>query len=300
MALTDVQLRAHEGVGVPTGWAPVDGGDARLWVTAKWSVEYGAGCTDGSGRTDVAYVGLNSFAVCQPKGNPALQQAAAFTQPPRQSTGASSQIVNGYRVYPVNAAKPHRVWDVYDVPQLRVRIGLRGSLASRILGTLGPSSRTVALAFAVRPAETKLRTVEAQGVSLSISSSWTVVTPQALGCTSASNVLELIRPGMGAPSCDGPTGPGSVAEAVQVGGGGALATYPTKSPAVDRPPPSIVVLHHGKTTIRVFGDGDGQGSDSLGALIRLAGSPETHVLDLSLSRDGRVDGGILASIQANT
>jgi len=299
VALSDVQLRAHEGVAVPHGWAPVDGGDARLWVPAKWSLDYGNGCVDGSGQTDVAYVGLISLANCQPKGNPVLEQAAAFTPLPRAPTGPSSQTVNGYRVFLVNAAKPRRVWDVYDVPQLQVRIALRGNLASRILDTLAPSSRTVALAFAVRPPETKLHTVTAQGVSLSIPSSWTVVTPQALGCTSPSDVLDLIRPGMGPPGCPGTTGLGSVADAVQVGGGGALITYPRNSPAVDRPPPSIIVLHHGTTTIAVFGDGAGQGSNSIGALIRLAGSSLTHVLDLTLSRDGPVDGGILASIRAN-
>jgi hypothetical protein len=297
--LTAAQLHAHEGLGVPTGWAPVDGGDARLWVPATWTLEYGAGCTNGSGQTNVAYVGLTSLATCHPIGNPALEQAAAFAPPPRTPTGASSQTVNGYRVYAVNTTNPHRTWDVYDVPQLHVRIALRGRLAPRILDTLGPSSRSVALAFADRPPQTRLHTVTAQGISLSIPTAWTVVTPQALGCTSPNDVLELIRPGIGAPGCPVTTG-GIVADAVQGDGSGALSTYATASPAVDRPPPSTAILHHGKTTVTVFRDGDGQGSDSLGALIRLAGSRQTHVLNLALSRDGRIDGGILASIRAIT
>jgi hypothetical protein len=295
LTLSETSLRAHEGVGLPRGWAPVDAGDARLWMPAKWTLEYGYSCVGSPPETDVVYVGLNSLANCEPPGQPLPQQAAAFMPSLRTHGATVHRTVNGFRVYSVNEAKPNRVWNVYDVPQLRVRIALRGALAPRILDTLAPSSRKVAVAFATRPGRDDLRPVSEQGVRLSIPSTWTVVTAKYLGCTGPIDELQLVRPGMGAPGCGG----GSVGTIADVEiGGGSLSTYPSNSRVFGPGRVPIAVLHHKTTTITIFGLGDGQGSLSLVVQVRLTGSSLIHVLNLGLSRDGRTDGGILASIEA--
>ncbi len=60
----------------------------------------------------------------------------------------------------------------------------------------------------------------------------------------------------------------------------------------------IATLHHGTTTITVFADE--YDPNALDLFVHHAGSNITHVLTLGLGRDGRVAGGVLASVRAVT
>jgi len=57
-------------------------------------------------------------------------------------------------------------------------------------------------------------------------------------------------------------------------------------------------LHHGTTAIAVYIHATDP--NALDLFVHRAGSNVTHVLTLGLGRDGRVAGGVLASIRATT
>ena len=114
-----------------------------------------------------------------------------------RTPAAHYELIHGYRVYAANATKPHPAWHVYDVPELRSRIALRGPLAPRILDTLAPSARNVALTFASQPQQTNYRDVVEAGVRLSIPPSWKVTTT-APTCSwpSSELVVPPVHPGL--------------------------------------------------------------------------------------------------------
>ena len=62
--------------------------------------------------------------------------------------------------------------------------------------------------------------------------------------------------------------------------------------------PLDATTHDGTTTIRVYGDRGNP--NALDLFVHKTGSKITHCLTLGLGRDGRVAGGVLASMQATT
>jgi len=299
-ALTDQQLRAHAGDGVPSGWVPVDEGDARVWVPANWSLSSGSVCFSAASVTPTVSLGQLAQSSCRSMGESHFAlpaESVSLIASPNRTAGARYRMIHGYRVYAANAAKPDPAWLVYDVPQLGSRIALRGSLARRVLDTLAPSARAVALAFAPQPPRTNYRHVIAAGVRLSIPPGWRITTDGPV-CSLPNDELVIppVRPDLsGPPSCPG-LGPGTVAGAVI--DGGALNNRPSDQTTGDADR-LLTVLHHGTTTITIYA-GYGEIPAALEVFIRRNTSSTTHILELGLGRDGRVAGSVLASIRATT
>jgi hypothetical protein len=292
---TAQQLGAQAGFGVPRGWAPVDEGAARLWVPAKWTLVFGDSCSGGTADTGVVSVGSTALAQC-PRASTPAQNAAALMDSTRRDAGAF-RTVHGYRVFAVNASKAARTWSVYDVPQLRARIAVRGSFASRILATLAPSARSVALAFIDQPVPTTLRTVTRQGVRLSIPTEWTIATSAPFCALGPGSELFLGHEGGGAPSCSPQLYPAADAAL----SGAYLLTYPRNSAnATFRGRQPIVVLHHHTTTIQVFTEPQGYGAFGVDLFVHRARSSLTHFMSVDFGHDGRVAAGVIASIEATT
>jgi hypothetical protein len=284
---------------VPTGWVPVDEGDARVWVPPNWSLWSGKVCSSGAPLAAVVSLGELAQSSCRAMGERVFAlpaQSVSLVPLAGRNQRSHYRMINGYRVYAANAAKPEPVWHLYDVPQLGVRIALRGSLTRRILDSIAPSARRVALAFAARLPPTNFRNVVVAGVAMSIPRSW-AVTDHSPPCSSPQSELVVppVHPGMsGALSCPG-IGPATDSGALS--DGAELGNRPSDITTGDRGR-LIVVLHRGATTITVYaGYGDAVPS-ALEVFIRRTGSPTTHILALGLGRDGRVAGGVLASIRA--
>ena len=138
--LTAEQLNAHLGVGVPAGWMPVDGYEARVWVPDDWQLQGPGGCTGDTSAAGIVSIGV----ACRSLG--LVPVPAVAVVPFRNSYAARSSFsLNGYRAYKGGAETQVAGWDFYDVPQLGVQIATHGILGSRILDTLGPSASTIAL-----------------------------------------------------------------------------------------------------------------------------------------------------------
>ena len=300
--VTAEQLNAHLGVGVPKGWGSVDEGNARVWVPSRWIP-----AAQGTCFTDAAYPGVVSIGgfpstTCDHPGHIPIQRQEVVLIPTSQKhTGHPSLTVHGYPIYDANSAIRREVgWNFYDVPKLGVSIATRGTMGSRILGTLAPSARNVTLAFADEPAPNDWRAVDAGGVSLSVPRSWPVITPTGIECDwqsvfpNGEPTLRLIKPHIETtPRCPPPSAfPEDFHDGVYLylPPDNRLAPRPSARP--------IATLRQRTTTIRVYADRGNP--NALDLFVRRTGSPITHVLTLGLGRDGRIAGGVLASIRAVT
>ena len=130
---------------------------------------------------------------------------------------------------------------------------------------------------------------------MSIPRSWTVLTPNQLPCSWPSSygapALLDIQPGIVVPPC--PMLPPTAATAVHDG----VYSYTSGSQFAPQPTGrSIAVLHHGSSTVTVYAEQSDP--DAVDVFVRRAGSSTTHALTVGLGRDGRVAGGVLASIEA--
>lgn len=299
-AMPDAQLRAHLGDGVPAGWQPADFGDARVFVPGDWLVELPGTCVGGRVAPGIISLGQPLHGECDAvTRSPEPAQAVSllpWTYPP---SGALVGVVHGYRVYAGPSTREMGAPTAYEVPQLGVEIAMRGSLQRRILDTLAPSSRKVALAFAGAPVP-RGHAVTTDGVTVTIPTAWTVTTPTSLRCewlsplAGSTPALRRIRPHVVLDYC--PMIPAIAVRAPHDG----LDLY--VSPEGFAPPKTyqqpFVVLHRDATTISVSTEiGD---ASVLDLVVRRAGSSATHVLQLGLGRDGRVAGGILASLTATS
>jgi len=285
------QLNAHLGLGVPAGWVPVDEGEERVWVPNDWIIEYQPICTGKS--SGVVDMGQDGQSECpHPKPWVAL---IPFSQ---AHTGRPSLIVHGYRIY--DADRPNVPWPIYDIPQLDVSIATYGTLGSRILGTLAPSARQVALDAAYETVPSNSHAVTEDGVALSLPPSWTISTPTNLGCYASllwdhTDELGLIQPDIG----PGPTCPRTTPTSADEARDG-VVLYLTSRNAY-APIPSgvpITTLLHGTTTITVYAEQ--YDPNALDLFVRKTGSSISHVLTLGLGRDGRIASGVLASLRATT
>jgi hypothetical protein len=294
-SLSAEQLDAHTGVGVPAGWAPVDSGDARLFVPADWDVETSGTCFGGP-VAGLVSVGKMPMVGCTPADQYPVPEKAVAILPASKAplNGGKPTLVHGYFVYVAEPFNP--LWSVHVIPDLGIKIETRGELQDEILATLAPSAQKVALDFAHR-ATPAGRAYAGDGLSMTIPNAWSVSTPQGYPCYGFGGGgggpgLERIEPGIGIPSCPAmlPTA------ANQVGDG--LYVFTAKAFAPDPGPTPLAVLHHDDTTIRVFAASGS--SNTLDLFVQRSGSATVHVLTLGLGRDGRVAGGVLSSIEATS
>lgn len=297
-AIAGEQLRAHLGDDVPAGWQPVDFGDARVFVPGDWLVELPGTCVGGRIAPGIISLGQALHGACDAVTRvPEPAEAVSllpWTYPP---SGALVGVVHGYRVYAGSNTRQMGAPRVYEVPELGVEITMRGSLQRRILDTLAPSSRKVALAFADAPVP-RGHAVTTDGVIVTIPTAWTVTTPASLPCEwlrplpGSTPELRRIRPDAVLGHC-----PMIASNAVRAPHDG-LDLY--ISPDRFAPPKTyqqrLAVLHRDATTVSVYTEmGD---ASVLDVAVQRAGSSVTHVLQLGLGRDGRVAGGVLASLGA--
>jgi hypothetical protein len=294
VGVTAQQLNAHLGVGVPSGWEPVDQGEARVWVPGDWTLEAQGSCIGGTSAGMIS-AGKLPQANCTPASQwPIPTQAVGIIPSSATSNGRHSFIVDGYSVYQATTAA--KGWTYDDVPQLGVEIASRGTLGRRILDTLAPSARTVALDPAFETAPPSWHAITEDSVGLSIPPSWTVDTPTN-SCGSpflADSAFLLIKPHVDfAPCALAPPTP------VAALNDGASVFLPPNNPNAPSPTGhAIATLQHGSTTVTVYAEvGD---PEALDLFVHRSGSSITHVLTVGLGRDGRIAGGVIALIQAHT
>ena len=294
--LTAEQLAAHTGAGVPAGWVPVDAGEARVFVPAVWNLSSQGGCFGGA-MSGIVSVGVMPMAGCSPADQYPVPENAVAIIPTSVPPPAAEQptMVHGYRVF--LAEKGGLLWSVHVVPELGVKIEARGDLQEKILATLAPSARKVALESA-EDATPAGQAYAGDGLKMTIPSSWTVTLPPGYPCYGFRDYpgapeLERIRPGIAVPSCPAlfPTAATAVGDGMFLfTSAGAFAPEPGRTP--------IAVLRHAETTIRVFAGSSYP--NTLDLFVQRAGSSTVHVLTLGLGRDGRVAGGVLSSIEATS
>lgn len=265
--ITPTQLAAHLGGGLPHGWTPVDYGDARVWAPPDWAVVFGNCEQRAAGfiETDVSHDHS-----CQ-RASPLVTFDALTTltihAPPVEK-------INGYQLFAVAT-------DRYAIPDLHVMMTARGSTSQRVLATLGPSSRAVALHYRAAPIANS-RAVTHAGVIVTVPARWHVIdiSGKPIACPdSRLNATVLVGNGTGGP-------PGCAADvsfvtppegSVQIGDSGPLTSVTTiRNPAWFFAPWATLVL---ELSVRV---------------------DQHHVVPIQtgLGRDGRVAASIIASIRA--
>ena len=296
VGVTPAQLDAHLGVGVRSGWEPVDEGAARVWVPGDWVREPQGACIGGHAVGMISIGGLPQ-ANCRPAGQwPVPAQAVALSPSSRTPHGPVTLTIHGYHVYRRDPPPKTKAWTYFDVPQLGVQIATHGTLGRSVLGTLAPSGRTVALDRTYETVPGDWHAVTENGVGLSIPPSWTVETPK-LSCGSpflGDSALMLIEPDIGFAPCPAP--PLTPASALKDGASVYLPPHNRNAPSPSGKP--VATLRRGTTTIAVYAEVADPNAVDL--FVHRRGSSTTHVLTLGLGRDGRTAGGVLASLRADT
>ncbi len=295
--LTAEQLDAHLGVGVPAGWSPVDDGKARLWVPDSWPIESQGVCIGGKSETGVVGIGQLPEAGCKPATEwPIPAQAVGLYPAPIHGTpSVIVSTVHGYDIYQASSPSGYNSWRFYDIAQLGVQIATHGTLGSRVLHTLAPSARAVALDPTYESVANAWHAVTEHGVSLSIPLSWGVATRDVF-CEGPVVVSELafIQPNIESPRCL-PRIPTAASTLI---GGVSLYLPPHNPYAPNRHRHALATIPSGTTTITIYAEPNDP--NVLDLFVRKTGSTITHVLTLGLGRDGRVAGGVIASIRAVT
>jgi hypothetical protein len=266
--LTTQQLRAHLGSDLPPGWTPVDYGDARLWVPPTWRIVFGNCDAPAHGfvQTDTSY------------GQSCSNKTTVIKLDPLTTTnvpGRPSATIHGYRLF---ATGPN----TYAVPALHVTLTVKGTDSSRVLSTLAPSSRTVALTYR-RAAPRGWRTVTHAGVSLRVPSKWALedITGKPVCPNPRLNAAVLVGHGLPAGCGVDPT------FAVPVVGSAGI------SDPLRRPVPSPT------TTVDSTSYDAPWYSTHLQLDVRV--DPGHNVaVTIGLGRDGRIGADIIASVQAVT
>jgi len=231
---------------------------------------------------------------------PLPRQAVALI--PRSQTHARqpSFTVHSYRVYKVIANTHNTAWVSYDVPQLGIQIALHGTGSRRILDTLAPSARVIALDSSNDIIASNGHSVSNNGISLSIPSSWVVATPSNTGCgwpsSYPTNEPELLFINADVSILHCPLLRLTPAKAAHDGVSVYLPPHNRYAPTRSGKP--IATLQHGTTTVTVYAEQ--YDPNTLDLYVRKTGSTITHFLTLGLGRDGRVAGGVLASVRAVT
>jgi len=228
---------------------------------------------------------------CDPSQFRIPAQAAALVPSSQKPNGPPARNIHGYHVYRVDAHTAG--WVFFDVPQLGVRVATHGSTGSRVLDTLAPSARKIALDPTYETVPSNWHTVTKDGLSLSIPASWSIATPTYLcGAPVGESELLLITPNVPYAPCAYviPKAADAAHEAVAL----YLTPHNTRAPIANGQP--IMTLHHRTDTIAIYAEP--RDPNALDLFVHKTGSNITHVLTLGLGRDGRVASGVLASIRA--
>ena len=288
-----VQLAAHLGVGVPRGWAPVDFGDARVWVPSEWYRRFGPLCIPGHGHSSVGAGSENTIVDCDIPQSDATTQDVEIADRTTQPRSSGEQIVHGYRVF--NMKSRYSEWALYDIPTLGVSIATRGSLGPRVLATLGPSALAVALDAADNATPQTWRAITEGDLSLHIPANWTVRITNST-CVSGDAQVYVIHP-IGVTGCTSGPGPPPIGPPT----GTTMSIYqPAASDpfAASQDEQLVATVHHGSTTVSISWVTSATGpNEVLDLHAHRAGSRSTDSLTLELGRNGTVPGGIIGSIR---
>ena len=131
---------------------------------------------------------------------------------------------------------------------------------------------------------------------MSIPRSWAMITPTLWSCdgwTGGAPALFIVTSAVNETCPDGVPPFEALQDGTVLYAGSHNDHAP--SPTASRP---IMVFHHDSTTITVYNDDSYL--EALDLYVHRAGSNITHVLTVGLGRDGRVAGGVLASVRAVT
>jgi hypothetical protein len=281
-SLTDLQVRAHVGVGVPGTWMPVDYGEARIWVPSDWKVNAGDCPARGSG---VVFVGVDPTGPCRNVGV-TIGLSPIFVAP----QGATpSRTVNGYGLYSV--APTSVIADApqsFAVPELQVTITVPHShTGDQILATLAPSARHVALNDTTPP-PSGWQHRQLDGIELSVPTNWRVETVSDRGyhpCpfepNPQDNALVRIR---------------LVSGAIPAGYGCGIGRNPPTYPG---PRAGSVDIESSPTGRRIPMSVDApSGNPWDDRYLQVSGANGTHGFSITIGfgRDGRIAAAILKSI----
>ena len=286
------QLAAHLGVGVPRRWAPVDFGDARVWVPSEWYQRFGPLCIPGHGHSSVGAGSENTVVDCDIPQSLATTQDVEIADHTTQPRSTGGQVVHGYRVF--NLKSRYSEWALYDIPSLGVSIATRGSLGRRVLATLGPSALAVALDAANKATPQTWRSITEGDLSLRIPANWTVRITSST-CVSGDAEVYVVHP-IGVTGCGSGVGPPLIGPPT----GTTVWIYQSAAndPFASQDEQLVATIHHGSTTVSVSWVTSATGpNEVLDLQAHRAGSRNTDSLILDLGRNGTVPGGIIGSIR---
>jgi len=185
----------------PSGWVPVDLGDAQISVPANWESVYDDRLCD--------WEAAPGDVVVNPPSPPISCPASIRGQPStivileRLAHGAASSksalTINGIVVRLVGVSQPKCIGcmsiTTYLVPSLGVQIAVSGSLASRVLHTLTRSPRDIALAPGRAPAiPSSWHRVSFDGVSAAVPDGWMITRTDLYpeSCSRLTGVVEFL------------------------------------------------------------------------------------------------------------
>ena len=173
----------------PKGWVPIDFGDAQVSVPSSWAISLDT-CQQERGTV---YLGIqnNLRYGCPPVQS---DDAVGLIPVPRPTPKIGTEhptVVNGIDVFRLNGSRLETFW---LVPSLGVELILRGTLSTRVLGTLTHSPRSLVLARGTHASvPSSWHRVTFGGVSIAVPGEWPEVQSSSWGSCISVN-LSLFAP----------------------------------------------------------------------------------------------------------
>jgi hypothetical protein len=287
----------------PPGWAPVAYGDAQISVPALWYDESSPGGSVCPGETGgMVFLGKVPDLPRFQRYGCVMKLNVVSIAPLRPKSACSGTVhkgtIKGFRV--LRALEAHG-FELLCVPQLHVRVLVRGPLASAVLNTLTWSPLSVALAPG--PASTVpagWRWHEFGGIRFAAPGGWNVERDNFWGYCGYPILPRVVRlstaTGLDASSCGG--GPSFTVRStaarpgVVVVGAGRYAPQMTSS---ERP---RALLHcAGRHGMRVCVQDPGSSGPLLTLLVRPPGRAKPILVEIGLAGNGEIARAIYDSIR---
>lgn len=165
----------------PTGWIPVELGDAQVSIPKSWNAVYPGAidCGDpaGPGFLLVGAVRIRGIVGCPPNARENVNATTAniirLRLPRAMYSREASKVVNGVRVY---VAWTHTAGTLsYYAPSLDAELSAEGPLAAKVYATFGASPRFVALSGGrAPPLPSSWKSARFSGLRLSYPSTWSL------------------------------------------------------------------------------------------------------------------------------